>query len=125
MALAPHSTARSVVDSETLDLSTSTTSKWFSLHPRDMCSLQVVWTGLDAPDGTWKIEVTNDERGDVFSTLPDSTGAHFTVTAQVAEESHVFDVISTAAKYIRVRWTANSVTTGEATINYVSKNRGR
>ena len=75
-------------------------------------SIHIIWSGLDALDGEVEIEISNDEinwncyGGGVACALDTVGGA----------DNQVFEFTHFTFRYVRVRYTKNSVTTGSIII---------
>ena len=93
------------------DMSGDITSASTNILHTDRVGYQLVWTGT--PEGTFSVEVSNDE----------VTWAELTLSASInggGAADNAFIDIETAAKYVRCKWT-NSSSTGTLQAHITAK----
>jgi hypothetical protein len=71
-------------------------------------SVQVVWEGIDAGTGTLEIQVSNDNIH--WNCYSDQT------TIPAGSESQIYEFNKFTTRYLRVKWTKNTVSAGTITI---------
>ncbi len=97
-------------DSETLDLSSDTTSNVYDVLAYTAGAIEVDYTGLDASDGEFQLQGRNTTTADW---KPINNGD---VIAVNASDDILYDIAFSGYRYISVAWTANSVTAGTASL---------
>jgi hypothetical protein len=99
------------------DMGSDYFSEWIPVHGLRHGSFQVSWSGLDATDSTMFLQGTDDQVG--FGQFGDDFGG-ITITSLISD-SQIWEFTVFTTKYIRLAYTANSVTTGTA--NYLFEGR--
>lgn len=99
---------------DTFDLSMAGFSVAFLVEKHSHGSLQFTWQGLDAADATFNIEGSNDNENWQLLYNPDQPMAD-------PSDSVLVEFTHFTTRYIRLRYTANSVTTGSGKLFLILK----
>jgi hypothetical protein len=75
-------------------------------RPLRQGSLQAIWSGLDALTGTLELEVSNDNIN------WNCYGGVVEVTMTPAADNQIYEFQKFMSRYVRVKYTKNTVTTG-------------
>lgn len=78
----------------------------FPGRPLRQGSLQVIWSGIDAGTGIIEVEVSNDNIN--WNCYADNTE----VTIPAGSEAQMYEFEKFMTRYLRLRWTKNTVTAG-------------
>lgn len=97
-----------------IPLSANYTSDWIDLPHKSVVYVQFVWTGVDAFNGTAVLESSNNA-----SDADELNGSGACIEIEAGSQG--WELTAFAARYLRLVWTANNVSTGTATMYVFTK----
>lgn len=103
-------------------MATNLTSETMDFEHACTGSIQIIWSGQDANDGTMELQASNETGAATFCSVPKGT-----YTMDSTHQAHMWILTEDmfAFRYARVVFTKNSVTTGTMRINCTAKGKQR
>lgn len=102
-----------------LDLSGDIATAPVQLIDLTTAAYQATWTGVTGFDATMVIQVSNDPDDGWNDIRADIN----TITLDTAADTQVWELLEITGKYVRLLYTANSNTSGTATVRFLGNIR--
>ena len=100
------------------------TSEILDLEHAKNASIQAIWSGNDAFDAQLELEVSNETLSSSFGPYPDNDSRHILISGETSLTWVLISELLTT-RYIRIKYTAVSVTTGLIRFNVTAKGKER